>query len=182
MGRRDVLLLAAIALFGACAGLLGAWIRDRQAGPPLPPGLVIVEPGQPLPPLQLATLDGGPVRQLAGPGRVRLLNYWASWCGPCRDEMPALQEYANSQGANGVEVIGIALDSPDAARAFAESVGVRFVLLVEPPSPGDSSVVLGNRRGVLPFTALVDADGRLLKTHYGSFDDSAEIAAWVARR
>src|SRR5690606_30868440 len=120
--------------------------------------------GQPLPPLVLPGLIDGTTRDVAGPGRVRLLNYWASWCGPCRDEMPALHAYAADQGSNGVEVIGIALDEPEPARAFAESLGVGFTLLLEAPGPRDSSVRFGNARRLLPFTVLVDADGRLVKT------------------
>ena len=174
---------AALVLFGGLSAGLGWWIghrADERAGPPPPPGLVIVAPGEAVPDLRLADLRTGDRRPLVAPGRTRLLNYWASWCSPCREEMPLLDGFAASQGANGVEVVGIALDSPAEAERFLAEVPVRFPLLVETPGPADSSVVLGNRRGVLPFTVLVDAEGRLLKTHYGPFPDEAAVAAWAS--
>ena len=82
------------------------------------------------------------------------------------------------QGA-GVQVIGIALDTAEEARAFRRVVPVRFTLLLETPGPGDSSVRLGNARGVLPYTVLVDAQGRLAKTHYGAFPDVDAVRAWA---
>src|SRR5690606_20515596 len=117
-------------------------------------GLVVVEPGQPLSPLTLAGLQDGQPRELAGPGRPRLLNYWASWCGPCRDELPALDAFARSQAPNGVEVVGIALEDAADARAFAARLDLGFLLLQEAPGPRDSSVRFGNARGLLPFSVL----------------------------
>lgn len=173
----------ALVLFGGISAALGIWIANRvdeRAGPPPPAGLVVVAPGEAVPALQLRDLRTGDPRPLVAPGRTRLLNYWASWCAPCRDEMPLLDAFAASQGPDGVEVVGIALESPAEAKRFLAEVPVRFLLLVETPGPADSSVVLGNRRGVLPFTALVGADGRLLKTHYGPFPDAAAVAAWAS--
>ncbi|MFH2078611.1 MAG: TlpA family protein disulfide reductase, partial [Pseudomonadota bacterium] len=69
--------------------------------------------------------------------------------------------------------------SRDEALAFIRDVPVEFQLLVENPGPGDSSVQLGNRRGILPYTVLIDADGRLLKTHYGAFPDAESVREWA---
>ena len=173
----------AVVVFGGLSAALGWWIAHRvedRAGPPPPAGLVVVAAGEVVPDLRLPDLRTGTPRPLVEPGRPRLLNYWASWCAPCREEMPLLDAFAASQGVDGVEVVGIALDSPEDAGRFLAEVPVAFPLLVETPGPADSSVVLGNRRGVLPFTALVDADGRLLATHYGPFPDAAAIADWVS--
>lgn len=182
MKRHDLLTWGGIAALVLVAGGLGWWIGLRVHAPeqPPPPGLVVVEPGQPLPPLSLPGLHDGAPRELSGPGRPRLLNYWASWCGPCREELPALDAFARAQAPNGVEVVGIALEDAAAARAFAGSLELGFVLLQEDPGPGDSSVRFGNARGLLPFSVLVGADGRLLKTHYGAFDDAADVADWAA--
>jgi thiol-disulfide isomerase/thioredoxin len=133
-----------------------------------------------VPELELVELRRGEVRRLPAPdGRPRLINYWASWCGPCRAEMPILERFARDQGPNGVEVVGIALDSVTEARRFLSEVPVSFPLYVEVPSATDSSVVLGNHRGLLPYTVLIGADGRLLKTHTGPFPDDASLAAWA---
>ena len=182
MKRSDVLTWSAIVLMGfVCAGL-GWWLGERMLWPaerPPPPGVAVVKVGEPVPAWIFDALDGGEPITLSGPGRPRLVNYWASWCGPCRKEMPVLDAYAGQQGGDGVQVVGIALDSPDEARAFLREVPVRFRLAVETPGPGDSSIRLGNARGILPYTVLVDAQGRVARTHYGAFADVAAVEAWV---
>ncbi len=172
-------LLLAAAGFAA----LGWWTGQRALlAPerPPPPGLIVVELGGLVPDLRLSALNGGDGQPLAKPGRTRLINYWASWCAPCRDELPFLDAYARRQGEQGVEVLGIALDDADAARAFLAEVPVGFPSLVEPASEYDSSVQLGNARGVLPFTVLIDGQGRLRQRHYGAFADAQAVADWVA--
>jgi thiol-disulfide isomerase/thioredoxin len=182
MKRADLLAWSAIALLGlACAGL-GWWLGQRMLWPaeqPPPPGVTVVKPGQALPAWVFEALDGGDPMILSGPGRPRLINYWASWCGPCRKEMPVLDAYAAEEGDQGVRVIGVALDSADEARAFLREVPVHFTLAIETPGPGDSSIRLGNARGILPYTVLVDAQGRVAKTHYGAFPDTDAVRAWV---
>ena len=102
-------------------------------------------------------------------GKPLLVNLWASWCGPCIEEMPELDRYAAQQGDNGVQVIGIALDDAAAVEAFLQRIPVRYPILIDTPGPRDAGVQLGNPRGVLPYTALVSADGRLLKQRIGPF-------------
>jgi thiol-disulfide isomerase/thioredoxin len=181
--KRDAALTwGAIVVLGLVSAGLGWWLGQRALLPPerpLPAGLVVVEVGAPLPGLAFPPIEGGEPVRLDGPGRPRLINYWASWCGPCRKEMPVLDAYAAEQGGNGIQVIGIALDTAEEALAFRRTVPVRFALLLETPGPGDSSVRLGNTRGILPYTVLVDAQGRLAKTHYGAFADVEAVRAWV---
>ena len=92
--------------------------------------------------------------------------------------MPALQAFAQAQGANGVQVVGIALDDPEAVRRFARRTGVSYPLLVDAPGPADAGVRLGNPKGVLPYSILVSADGRLLRQRIGPFAEG-EIAGWA---
>lgn len=182
MDRQAAWTWAAIAVLGlACAGL-GLWLGKRvflPAEQDPPAGLAVASEGELAPPITLPRLDTGAPVALTGPGRPRLVNFWASWCGPCREEMPVLAAFAAGQGSQGVQVIGVALDEPEPARAFAREMAVDFLLLVQPAGPADSSVQLGNRRGVLPYTVLLDADGRLLKTHLGVFPDVAAVEAFV---
>jgi thiol-disulfide isomerase/thioredoxin len=185
MKRADLLAWGAIAVLGMACAWLGWWLGERMLWPaerPPPPGVTVVKPGDALPAWVFESLDGGDPVVLSGPGRPRLINYWASWCGPCRKEMPVLDGYAAEEGDRGVRVIGVALDSADDARAFLREVPVRFMLAVETPGPGDSSIRLGNARGILPYTVLVDEQGRVAKTHYGAFADVAAVRAWVGDR
>ena len=93
-------------------------------------------------------------------GRPLLINVWASWCGPCIEEMPELERFTRSQGRDGTQVVGLALDTPANIREFLERVPVTYPILVDSPGPDDASVWLGNRKGVLPYTVLVNAEGR----------------------
>ena len=195
-GTRIVLVALAAGVAGAVAGVLfnpgaiaplartelGQRLLQRalsSAAPTPPPGLRIAKRGELVPALKLRGLDGNVVELPADlAGRPLLINLWASWCGPCIREMPELQRFAAEQGSNGVQVVGIALDDEAAVRAFLERVPVGYPILVDKPGPADAGVSLGNPKGVLPYSVLVSADGRLLKQRIGPFDEG-EIAAWV---
>ena len=92
--------------------------------------------------------------------------------------MPELQRFAAEQGANGVQVVGIALDDAVSVQAFLDRVPVAYPILLDAPGPADAGVRLGNPKGVLPYSVLVSADGRLLKQRIGPFA-AGEISAWA---
>ncbi|HET9022944.1 MAG TPA: TlpA disulfide reductase family protein [Burkholderiaceae bacterium] len=147
--------------------------------PAVPKGTPVAKRGERVPNVVLPDLRGRPVSiPKAYAGRPVLINLWASWCGPCVTEMPALQAFAASQGANGVQVVGIALDDPAAVRAFVARTGVTYPILVDTPDLDDAGVRLGNPKGVLPYSILVSSDGRLLKQRIGPFEEG-EIAGWA---
>ena len=73
------------------------------------------------------------------------------------------------ESREGVQVIGLALDTPDGVRDFIARVPVRYPILLDAPGPADASVWLGNAKGVLPYTVLVDADGRIARQKVGPF-------------
>lgn len=149
--------------------------------PPVPAGVIVARRGERVPALELRDLDGSRVPLPdAWAGRVTLVNLWATWCAPCLREMPDLQAYSSEQGPNGVHVVGIALDDANAVRAFLAQHGIDYPVLVDAPGPADAGVRLGNQAGVLPYSALVAADGRLLKTRIGPFAGKADIAEWVS--
>lgn len=182
------LLLVALAagVLGIGAGL---WSQGRtetgpqalSAGTPeRPAGVTPAQPGDPMPAVRLPDLDGNVV-DLAdlAKGRPLLVNVWASWCGPCIQEMPELDRFAAVQGEHGVQVVGLALDTAEGVRAFLQQVPVRYPLLLETPGPADASVWLGNRAGVLPYSVLIGADGRVLKQQAGPFAHG-DIEHWTA--
>jgi len=194
MSNRTILLVAlAAAIVGAVAGLLingagpffGSEPGQRAlqqvvaAGAPRPPeGLEVAGRGDRIPALELPGLDAPPMRLPDESGRTLLINYWASWCAPCIEEMPELDRFAATQGADGVQVVGIALDDADAVRAFLQQVPVSYRILLDQPGPADTSVQLGNPAGVLPFTVLVDGEGVLRRQKIGPFQDG-EVDDWV---
>lgn len=149
------------------------------SAPPPPADLEIAERGAIMPAFSLPALTGETIA-LPGAyaGRPVLLNLWASWCGPCVKEMPELNRFARRQGARGTQVIGIALDDAAAVQAFLRRVPVGYPILVDAPGPRDAGVRLGNPKGVLPYSVLLDADGRVLKQKIGPFREG-EIERWV---
>lgn len=188
-------LLAVVAVAGGL-GLLAShwfgnpWLRTETgqqalqamagATSPAPPaGVHPARPGDPLPSIHLPDLDGNLVDLAAiAPDRPLLVNVWASWCGPCVEEMPELQRYAHAQGQDGVQVVGLALDTPEGVRSFLARVPVDYPLLLDTPGPADASVWLGNTRGLLPYSVLVDAQGQVVKQKLGPFAHG-EIEEWA---
>jgi thiol-disulfide isomerase/thioredoxin len=173
-------LLASVALYGS-----GPLLRSPLGHTAIavladtPKGVTVLLPGDTVSPFALPGL-GGPARTLPTPGRVTLINYWASWCGPCREEMPLLDAYARGQAAGGVHVVGVALDDEAPALDYFRRGQFGFPSAVEASGDSDSSVRLGNMYGILPFSVLVAADGRIIDTHAGAFDNARSLQDWAA--
>jgi thiol-disulfide isomerase/thioredoxin len=193
-GSARVLIVAAVA--GALGVLASLWFSGSPLlrtdtgqralhaavdaiAPPPPTGVKPAQTGDTMPTITLPDLHGRPQSLPAAyAGRALLINVWASWCGPCVQEMPELDRYAKTQGTDGVQVIGLALDTPEGIRDFLSQVPVAYPILIDSPAPDDASVWLGNRRGVLPYSVLVGADGRIVKRKIGPFEPG-EISRWA---
>lgn len=151
----------------------------NATAPEPPAGVTPAGIGDPMPAIALPGLDGAVIDlRTRYAGKRLLINVWASWCGPCIEEMPELDRFAATQGADGVQVIGLALDTPEGVRDFTAQVPVRYPIVLDTPGPADASVWLGNAKGVLPYTVLVDADGRIARQKIGPFAHG-EISGWV---
>lgn len=151
-----------------------------SAAAPAPPAdVAVAQREKPLPAFKLRDLEGNIVEITRSyRGRPLLINLWASWCGPCVREMPELQRFSAEQADNGVQVVGIALDDPASVRVFLARVPVDYPILLDVPGPRDAGVRLGNPKGVLPYSVLVSADGRLLRQRIGPFA-AGEITPWA---
>lgn len=109
-------------------------------------------------------------------GRTVLINFWATWCPPCRQEIPLLIKSQERDRARGLAVVGIAVDRPSAVRAFSKQMHINYTVLLGQAQAFDLMAAAGDSQGLLPYSVLLGADGRVLATQVGAFD-----AATLAR-
>ena len=100
-------------------------------------------------------------------GKLRVVNFWASWCAPCREEMPDFDDLARQYREHGVEFIGIAVDTPANVQAFLQRQPVGYPILVGEGGADSLARALGNTTGALPYTLVLDPEGRVVKQHLG---------------
>jgi cytochrome c biogenesis protein CcmG/thiol:disulfide interchange protein DsbE len=131
---------------------------------------------QPAPEIDLATLDGARVRLSELRGRPVLVNFWATWCIPCRDEFPLMAEAYAAHAADGLEILGIVHDdTADGARAFAADMGATWPMLMD-----DEDAAWNDYIGVgMPTSFFVDADGVIRAFSLGGFSEDG-LAAQLA--
>ena len=130
------------------------------------PGLKI---GSPAPLFDLLRPEGASVRLADQLGQVVLLNFWATWCGPCRIEMPLIQEAYDTFKDRGFVALGVNFDEPaEAVTAFAQELQVTFPLLLDPGGEVQRQYLI---RGY-PTTVILDREGRIQVYHIGSLTKS----------
>ena len=130
-----------------------------------PPGVL----HRPRPEFTLPDLDGRPRRPEEWNGKVLVVNFWATWCAPCREEIPLLIDLERRRP--GVRVVGIAVDRPEAVRAFAAELGIEYPLLLDDPR-GSTMRRYGNRIGALPFTVIAGRDGIVAYVRLGELEST----------
>jgi cytochrome c biogenesis protein CcmG/thiol:disulfide interchange protein DsbE len=131
---------------------------------------------QVLPPLAFDCLGGGTLNLGRAPGVPTVVNLWASWCGPCREELPLMQQFSDAAGGQ-VQVVGVvSKDGVDQATSFASDAGATF------PSAFDGDGELMTKLGLngLPYTYFLDADGGITYTQVGPVHSLDELKGLVA--
>jgi peroxiredoxin len=149
-------------LVAVAALLAGFYISARYYAEPVN----VVQPGPAgsliggiRPDFKLQSHQGELVSPADFSGKTLLINFWATWCAPCREEMPMLMDLQREYGALGLQVIGIALDNVDSVRSFVDTYGISYPVLLGAEDVFTTSAAYGNSEGVLPYTVLVDRDG-----------------------
>lgn len=155
--RRSWLLLAGV---GAAAA--GAGLGLREYLHPAPP-----EPIDALWQLELPTPEGARLNLASLKGRPLLVNFWATWCPPCVEEMPLLDRFHQENATNGWQVLGLAADSAAAVRSFLQRVKVGFPIALAGMPAIELSKSLGNTNGGLPFSVAVSAAGVVTQRKIG---------------
>jgi len=131
-----------------------------------------------LPDFSLPDLEGTPHRLKDWQGRALAVNFWATWCEPCRREIPLLQTIGQEKSANGLKIVGIAIDHPDNVRKFVHELGIGYPILVGEQG-GLEAVAAFGMDTVLPFTVFADTKGRVVTLKVGELhrDEATFILA-----
>ncbi|MGI9225390.1 MAG: TlpA family protein disulfide reductase [Woeseiaceae bacterium] len=159
-------------IFGA--GLLGLMAAALFIAAPMAPAIqeaALPETTTPEinmhPSFELAGLDGAMHDFDEYDGRHRLLNFWATWCAPCRREIPLLKEFQAEQGDDGILIIGIAVDFMDEVQKYAEAAEFNYPILVGEMDAMAVAEQSGLVFHAMPFTMIVTRDGEFLSAHFG---------------
>ena len=99
--------------------------------------------------------------------KIIVLNFWASWCEPCREEMPELSALHNEYKDRNVMVLGMAIEDVAAISGFLKETKVSYPLFAADIQGMEIASLLGNNKGVLPYTVVINADGSLVKSFFG---------------
>lgn len=170
-GRRR-LLVGGVAVAAAVAGLGAGWWRMR-AGDGSPGA------AEALWKLSFTMPAGGELAMASLRGRPVLVNFWATWCPPCVEEMPLLDAFAQQQGAKGWQVVGLAIDQPTSVRQFLARTPVRYPIGLAGLEGTELVRSLGNTSGGLPFTVVLGPDGTVRQRRMGRLS-RADLDAWTA--
>ncbi len=120
-----------------------------------------------LPEFSLPDLNGKSQRIGQWSGNTMIINFWATWCAPCRREMPLLQKVHEARKDHGLAIIGIAIDRPDAVQAFIAETGVTYPILAGEEQAMAAADLFGADFVALPFTVFVAPSGEILRLYLG---------------
>ena len=168
MRRRSAVYAGAAAL---AAGAGYGWWTHRLAPPAADPvfwGATLETPSGD--PLALRSLFGQPL----------LVNFWATWCPPCVEELPLLESFYQQQKAKGWRLLGIAIDQPSAVRNWLQRSPLSFPIALGGLQGSEMSKQLGNAAGGLPFSVLFSARGEVLERKLGQLSAS-DLSSWAGR-
>ena len=171
---RRRLLVAGVAGAAAVAGAGVAWWKFSPHA--LSPGAE-----QALWALEFEQPGGGTLAMKSFLGKPLLLNFWATWCPPCVEELPLLNAFFREQAANGWQVVGLAIDQPSSVRKFLERIPLAFPVGLAGLGGTDLGRSLGNLTGGLPFTVVLGAEGRVLHRKMGQVSPQ-DLALWTPLR
>ena len=170
MSRRTI--LALVALIMLAAGIvIGMWRIKPQSN---------VAPADWVFELSFPDAEGKQIGMSAVRGKFTMINFWATWCPPCVEEMPELSRFHEEMSPTGVHVIGLAVDAPSNVREFLSSRRFSYPRLITGASGTELAKRLGNAIDALPYTVLIDDKGAVLKQKVGRIREE-EMKSWISQ-
>lgn len=125
-----------------------------------------------LPSLILNDLDGTEHNLYDWRGKVIMLNFWATWCGPCQIEIPYFIKYQQNYAGQGLQIIGVGLDEAQKLRNYVRTLGINYpILRADPEQQYELLNQWGDPSGALPYTVVIDRAGRPVFMQAGIFNE-----------
>lgn len=164
MNHRQWISIAGISLAALLAGVLTSqWIYKTSLASDPAIKAFFANPWQ--------TADGKPVDTEKWRGKVLVVNFWASWCPPCVDEMPTLDALQGELKDQNVLFVGIGIDSPSNIRQFLEMTPVSYPIVIGGLEGSNLSKQMGNSQGALPYTIIINAQGKAISSKLGKISE-----------
>lgn len=161
---------------GMAAGLAGALVAWQK----FEPHAVMDEAVQNFWTQSFEKPEGGNLSMQAFQGKPLLINFWATWCPPCIEELPLIDAFYNQNKSKSLQVIGLAVDQPSMVRRYLTQKPLSFPVGLAGFNGTELGRTLGNAQSVLPFSVIFDAKGRLLAQKAGKLDHS-DLVAWLKK-
>ena len=155
---RQTLIIAGFGIFAGLAGFgLGRLLQDSA------------QPVARVTDFRLQDLSGQPRTLADWQGKLVLLNFWATWCPPCRAEIPLFLDVQRRYAGRGLQIVGISVDHPEAVTRFWQEMAIDYPLLLADETTYELMSSYGNRQGGLPYSVLIGPDGRIVATKLGPY-------------
>lgn len=166
---RDRIALCVAMLLGIGAMYLGTTWKKDSSTQILPADLL--SPGV-LYATVFPDLAGKPRALGEWQGKIVVLNLWATWCVPCREEIPIMIKLQEKYGERGLTFIGLAMDDQKPVEKYAKEMGINYPILLGDIGLGEFGRRLGNANGGLPYTVIIDRSGKIIATRLGGVDEN----------
>ena len=168
MKSRQFALLAAIGLgLGAVISGVYQWRQHHHEVLPDSHGIYTQ-----IPDFTLPNLDGNPWRAEEWRDKILVINFWATWCPPCQEEMPLFVKLQEQFADKNVLFVGIAIDDKQAVQDFVDTHGIEFPILLGEDKALELSTQLGDRFNTLPYTVVADRGGKILLRKAGQMTET----------
>jgi thiol-disulfide isomerase/thioredoxin len=156
---------------------------QSTAQPPAPPAAEPAGIPTKLPDFTLSDLEGKPRSILSWSGKSMIVNFWATWCAPCRREIPLLSELQKQHGGEGFQVVGVAVDIREDVVKFAKEMGIEYPILTGEQDGLDAVNKFGQGSIGFPFTVFTDNQGRVVLFHLGEIKkEQADVLLGAVRQ